>query len=171
MAKYQLFKLKKSEQGQLLVEAVIAISFMVIGVLTFFGLLAQSVGYSRTISENYTATYLAAEGIEVVKNIIDANVLQGNPWNEGVPRGNYEVEFDSTNLFQAYMDRYLRIDDDGLYSYDFSGLETPFKRMVSITFNPDRPSDEIVVHSKVSWKSRGRSSVVDLEDHFFDWRE
>lgn len=169
MAKFPLFKLNNADspKGQLIVEAIIAITFLIIGVLTFFGLLAQSMGYYRIISDQYTATYLAAEGIEVAKNIIDSNYLQKLPWNQGVMAGDYEVDYKTTSLSQLNQNRYLRIDGNGVYDYDINGRLSPFKRVVSVA----TPSaGEIVVNSTVTWGERGVTYKVNLEDHFFDWR-
>ncbi|PIR44358.1 hypothetical protein COV23_00185 [Candidatus Wolfebacteria bacterium CG10_big_fil_rev_8_21_14_0_10_31_9] len=161
-------------KGQLIVEAVVAISFIVIAVVSFFGLLAQSVGYNRFVSENYTATYLAAEGIEVIKNIIDSNILNARPWNLNIGSGDYEIEYNTTSVATPnYSDRVLRINSDGIYTQDLSGQETPFKRKISIRYNSSRIplGDEIIVNSIVTWTSRGQNQQVNLEDHFFNWRE
>jgi len=65
-------KSKKSRNsGQSLVEMLVAISVIVIALLGILVLVNRSLGINRVASEHYTATYLAAEGIELVKNLID----------------------------------------------------------------------------------------------------
>jgi len=82
------------------VEAMIAISVMVIGLLGIFSLTSQSLGLYRVAYEQYVAVNLAAEGIEVVKNMIDTNVIAGSvQWNEGLAiDGDFGIQYDSRSL-------------------------------------------------------------------------
>ncbi|MEK7182766.1 MAG: prepilin-type N-terminal cleavage/methylation domain-containing protein, partial [Patescibacteria group bacterium] len=59
------------ETGQTLVELMIAMSVMSVGLLGVFAVLSQSLGLNRVVANQYVAANLAAEGIEVVKNIAD----------------------------------------------------------------------------------------------------
>lgn len=154
------------KKGQLLIESGIAISILVIGLLGIFGLLSRSLGLNNIISSQYIASNLASEGIEVVKNLIDANIIQYRPWNQNISTGSYEVIYNSPAL-ESNQDRFLRFDSsDNIYNYQ-SGQPTFFKRVIEIE---NIGSDEIRVNSKVNWQIRGGSYSVNLEDHFFNWR-
>ena len=87
-----------SEKGQLLVEAMIAISILIIGVFGIFSLLNQSLGLNTIVTSQYIASNLAMEGVEVIKNLIDNNVLQGKAWNEGLNNGDYRVDYSTISL-------------------------------------------------------------------------
>lgn len=155
------------KSGQALVESIVALSVLTMGLLGIITLLSQSLGLNRSVSDNYTATYLGTEGIEVVKSIIDANQIQGRAWNEGLMNGAYEVTYDSVSL-TSNQDRFLRYEPaTNLYSYAGSQATT-LKRTVTI----ERISgDELRVLSRVTWTTRGAGSFdIVLEDHFFDWR-
>jgi len=165
-------------RGQMLIEAIVAITVLSIGLLGVVSLLSNSLGLNRVISENYTATYLAAEGIEVVKNAIDHNAIlraqdPAVPWNQNLSPGAYEVEYGSRAPFPADQNRFLCFDGETkFYSYGACGgpgaAQTKFTRLVTILW----PSpDEIKVTSMVSWKARGGAdSNVAVEDHFMNWR-
>ena len=159
----------KNNKGQLLIESLIGISLIVVGLLGVFSLLSQSLGLRRVASERYVATYLAAEGIEVVKNIIDTNYLNtGTPWNQGISAGgDYEVEYNSASL-QSFQNRsFYYHPESGLYDYN-AGNSTLFKRKISIV---PISSEEARVNSRVDWVTRGGGEFsVDFEDHFFNWR-
>lgn len=73
--------LKKNRRvvGQSLVEMLVAISVIVIALLGILVLVSRSLGINRVASEHYTAAYLAAEGIELVKNRFDRSFLQSSP--------------------------------------------------------------------------------------------
>ena len=87
-----------NNKGQVLLESVVAITVSVFGLLGMFSLLARSVSLSKTITDRYIASHLAAEGIEVIKNMIDTNVLSAMPWNRGLSPGAYEVDYGDTSL-------------------------------------------------------------------------
>ncbi len=158
---------RRGRRGQALLEAIIAGGVLTVGFLGLLALLARSLSVNRVVADNYVASYLAAEGIETVKNMIDANVLQHNAWNNGFRDGVYEVAYDSRSLTPS-QGRFLSFDPaTNLYSYEGS-RDTSYVRKIFVTLvGPD----EMAVNSVVSWTSRGGgSSEINLEDHFFNWR-
>jgi len=160
--------LSSARRGQVLAESLVALGILTTSFLGVFTLLSRSIGLNRVVSDNYTATYLAAEGLEVVKNILDANVLQRMAWNDGITGGDHEVAYDSTALM-SNLGRTLFFDPVSvLYQYD-TGRATAFRRTVTIGYPAN--NDEITVKSVVSWTTRGGGSyTVNLEDHFMNWR-
>lgn len=161
---------QSNKSGQLLLEAMIAISVMVIGLLGIFSLMSQSLGLYRIVYEGYVAANLAAEGVEVVKNLIDTNVMTGGvPWNRGLARdGNFGIQYNSAALDPTLANKNLLYDEvTGTYNYTI-GTATGFKRTVRIT---NISSDQIQVNSIVEWKGRGGVDLdINLEDHFYNWR-
>ncbi len=163
-------KIESHRSGQLLIEMLVALGILTVGFLGVMSLLSRAIGLNRVVADNYTATYLAEEGIEIVKNILDGNVIQGKGWNEGfgIGNGDFEVDFSSDTLVQS-QDRFLTLDQSAnLYGYGFSSA-TPFKRVVRIDIDGSG-GNEIIVNSEVGWVSRGGNYNVNLEDHFFNWR-
>ena len=158
---------KVKNKGQALLEAIIAISVLTSGFLGILTLLSRSLSLNRVVSDNYTATYLAAEGIEVVKNLVDTNRILRRSWNTGLSDSSFEVEHFSQSL-ETDQNRFLLYDPNThLYSYN-GPTQTNFKRKVTIALIG---SDEIKVNSLVSWTTRGGGSFsMNLEDHFFNWR-
>jgi len=150
------------------VELMIAMSVMSIGFLGVFAVLSQSLGLNRVVANQYIAANLAAEGIEVVKNIADSNVLQGQAWNAGLTNGDFGVEHNSVNLNKDWANSPLKFDSaTGLYSYGV-GTPTNFRRTVSVTNLTD---NEMQVKTVVKWPDRGGAEFkVELEDRFFNWR-
>jgi len=158
----------KNTKGQAIVESIIALSVLTVGFLSLIALMSNAIGLSKVNSEYYVATYLAAEGIEVVKNIIDTNVIARKSWNDGLATdGDYEVEYNSSSLLPN-QNRYLNFDfnpNNKTYNYS-AGERTPFKRVIRID---NINSNHIKVKSTVFWTSRGGAQFqVDLEDHFYN---
>ena len=156
--------------GQVMVEAMLAITIAVIGLLGIFSLVSRSLSLNRVVLDRYIGTYLAAEGIEIVKNMIDANVIQAKPWNVDLASGSYEVDYNDSTL-QPGSNRFISHDSaSGFYSYD-SGKPTRFKRSVTIEYPGAGAGEKMKVNSVVKWTTRGGGNFeVNLEDHFFNWR-
>ena len=87
----------RRNRGQAIIEVLVAVSMLTVGFLGVVTLLAKSLGLNRVVTESYTATYLAVEGVELVKNLIDANSIAGagTPWNSGLTDGTYEADYAS----------------------------------------------------------------------------
>lgn len=154
--------LLQNKKGQVLVEALIAITLMVVGLLGIFSLVSRSFSLNRVVADQYVGTYLAAEGIELVKNLVDQN------WTTIADKGGglFEIDYESRDLDDTFPDTKLFIDPDGYYNY-ISGEKTKFTRLITI----ETPSsDEIIVFSRVEWTTRGGGKFnVNLESHFFNF--
>lgn len=162
--KAQSFKFQENK-GQLLIESMIGISIAVVGLLGILGLLSQSTSLNRVVSNQFIGNYLAAEGIEIVKNLIDANIIQHRSWNEGFLSGNFEADYTSLSL-EPNQNRHLLFDSaSNFYGYQ-NGTPTSFTRTINIELVG---SEEIKVNSIVKWTTRGGQFEVNLEDHFFNW--
>ena len=162
-----------SRKGYLFIEAMVAISIIILGILGMVVLLSRSLSINRVISDQFDASYLASEGIEVVKNIIDANVIQGRPWNDGLGNGDFEIVYNSL-IMEPDSNRYLLFDSGtGRFNYQTGSL-TFFVRTVSLEQIDDDcvpGAERIRVNSLVEWRTRGGGDFkIDLEDNFFDWR-
>lgn len=174
-----------SRRGQTLVEALIALSILTTGFVGIVGLLTRSFQLNRTTADDTQATYLAAEGIEVAKNIIDYDVYyglaQGNgDWgcsfdlNVG-QKADYALEYDTvppancSPMPQLTSDQLYFSSSTDLYTYSsFGNPATDFTRDVWITA---ASSDELDVQSIVTWHNGGLSNTITLEDVFYNWRQ
>jgi four helix bundle protein len=153
--------------GQIMVEALIAITIAVVGLLGIFAFLSQSLGLNRNVANRYVATYLAAEGIELVKNIAD-----GSSWGGFINTAcaeEYEISYEESSL-SCFTDKFLKFDPStGVYGYRL-GENTKFKRKIVIT--EPQPGVEVQVVSEVTWEDRGGVKMkIDLEDHFFNLKQ
>lgn len=175
----------KKRGGQVLIESIIAISVATVGLLGILTLLSRSISFNRYVTDSFVATYLSAEGIEVVKNIEDTNNTNHDQWNRYLDQGSYEVQYDTSPTSLDPSRGLISISSDpavlsarplnfnplnGIYGYDATSSQpTIFSRTVQIT-GPGANNDEIKVVSVVRWNDKGDEKQVTLEDHFFDWR-
>ncbi len=66
----------RNQQGQTLIETMVAIFIMVMGIVSALGLALYSLNASTGITKQIVAVGLAREGLEVVKNMRDTNWLK-----------------------------------------------------------------------------------------------
>ena len=77
------------DKGFTLLEVLAALFIMMMGVLGIFGLITRTVTFDSSVNSQLVASYLAQEGLELVRNIRDTNFLKihkgaGGQWNDGL---------------------------------------------------------------------------------------
>ena len=157
---------KLNSDGFTLIETIVAVGIIAMGFVAVLVLITTSVSYISNIQNRLTAANLAAEGIEVVRNIRDNNWLQNLAWDNGLSDGDYNIAYNSLSL-NSYADTELLVDaSNGLYNYS-SGNSSGFKRKISIS---NLSSYEIQVISTVTWQRKGINYANSAEEHLFNWK-
>lgn len=160
------------QKGSTLIEVMVALSILVVSVFSIFSLVNRSISLNRVVTDQYVAGFLAAEGVEIVKNIIDTNLSAPHcrAWNYGLTRQKNEAVFNSAVLLPASGNPLRFNPSTGLYTYS-DGEPTRFYRTIEIE-NIGNPVEELRVNAIVSWRGRGGSeNSVNVEDHFYSWRD
>jgi len=182
--------ISNTRRGQMMVEAMVASVVGVVGILGIVSLLTNSLVKSTQVGENFAATYLAAEGVEVVRSLVDENYTNGqmDPWDTIFADGVniYEMQYDvSMSDFLAtfgvstyeFMNRIsknpsvitpLKKTAGGIYGY--AGTPTPFSRIITLEYDKATTPFRIKITSRVTWVSRGQTLNVSMEDFAYDWR-
>ena len=91
------FSLKKSG-GFTLVETLVSILIFGVTLTAIFYLLTNNLKDASLIKDNFIASGLVQEGVEVVRNIRDSDWYTGNPFGTAIPDGSYRVQWDSRAL-------------------------------------------------------------------------
>jgi len=171
-------KWNRQQGGQLLVEAMVAISLMLVGLMGIFGVLSRSLGLSRVAADQFVAANLASEGIEIAKNIFDSDI-GAKAWNAGFADERcYYADYKSTSLEGPIDCEYEDIDEktklyldegSGLYSHDVGDGQSKFSRIIRVELGSG--VEMVKVISEVFWTERGGlDSRIAVEDHFYNWR-
>lgn len=181
-------------RGFTLLETLVAIAIMMVAIGSAFGLAPEGLVGARFVRNQTTATYLAQEGLELLRNMRD-NAMFFAP-NQGDPLNWLSAVSDC-------IDRDCLIDavDENLETCDFKGCppllyatvkdggivygntqflrtdpdarQSIFTRTIRIkkVFNQqiDRDDTEALVTVKVSWQEGSLSKVTVLNDTLFDW--
>jgi len=173
---------RASRSGQSIIEAVIAISILTVGFLGIAALLSQSLYLERVVADQTTATYLAAEGIELMKNLSDHDVYMrlaglGPGWGNCLPHPGWneiELDYSSLDCSRSFdSGDFLKFDPaTGLYGYNLLAADNPvatnFTRDIRVFWAPGQPNMD--VQSIVSWSTGPfTSQTVVLEDYFYNW--
>ncbi len=168
-----------SQKGQSLIEVMVAITMLTVGFLGISSLLSRSLALNRVVTNQLTATYLASEGIEIAKNLIDHDVYGQSSgattgWGSCFNKGRTDFELDYTTIdcstlasFVFPGDPLWYHPDTHLYDYNESGgIATSFTRRIRVEMS----GDEITVIAIVYWPGFGGSAgSINLEDHFYKW--
>ena len=169
---------KKKQKAFTLVEVLIAVSILTIGILSGFILITKVLYNTAVIQDRLTASFLAQEGIELVRQVRDSNFLQimngeSVEWKDGLADGSYTIESKAGSeqpITLVFVDTgegsdFLYNDDTKIYNYT-TGEPTTFNREIKITTIND---DEIRVESIMKWKTRTIDFNLIVEDHLFNW--
>ncbi len=135
----------KKSKGFSLIEVLIAISILLVGVLSAFALVSRSLASVPVIQDRLVASFLAQEKLEGVRKVRDSNFLkilhdiEVDDWASGIV--DQEDNFDLNNV--------------------------TFTRKIVVT--PIDPDVHLKVECTVSWKTRGHPYSFTAEDHLFNW--
>lgn len=159
------FKKFKLEEGQSLVEMIVAIAIIVTGLV---GALALTISNLTGVGEAGTrvvASNLAREGVEVVRNLRDANWLQNLAWDTGLFLGDdftaiavfnsttnkWHLDFSPNGISEVTAKLYR--GPENLYLQDISppaGTATQYARLLTldpICFNAATKTETITGNS------------------------
>lgn len=153
-----------------LLEVLIAVFVLLIGVVGSVDLITTSFSQVLVNESKLTATYLAAEGLEIVRNIRDNNINNGLSWNDGLSNGNYRVDWLSNNLrsISETKDAQLLVSNTYGFNYQEGGFSR-FYRIITIV-DEDPNDGKIFIKSKVFFKVRGKDFQTEVSEYLFDWR-
>ena len=156
-----------SNAGFTLVEALVSLLIFSVALTAIFYLLANNLKAASLVKNNFIASGLVQEGMEVVRNLRDNDWYLGNSFGTTIPDGTYRAQWNSQALLPLAPDPYLKKDSgNGLLSYD-TGNDTVFKRTVTISAVSGIEKRVMVA---VTWNERGIPKSVSAEDHLFDWK-
>lgn len=168
-----LKKTKLSKNGGFTLVEILVVIFIfgiVIGAaMTLFNL---NVFGANTVKNNYIASGLIQEGIEVMKNLRDSDWHSGKSFGSfgssvGVTAdGSYIGQWNSAQLAN-FVDAFLKENTaTGLFSYD-EGVDTIFKRKIELS-TVSAVEKKVVV--TITWNQRNLARSLSAESHLFNWK-
>lgn len=172
-------KLLKYKNGFTLIELLVSVAVLTVGIGAALSLISQNLKSASYFRNQTTAAYLAVEGIELVKNKRDGNLLSGANWLSGFnncinENGCYidaaTSVIDKCNGPGPEKCPNLKYDSSiNFYNYS-NGRETIFIRKIRIENVPQNLDEEKII-SEIKWSDRFGSHNYQLNDHIFNWPE
>ena len=190
-------KIKKT--GFTLVEALVAISILMIAIASPM-LLAQKSLSSATLSKDQMiASFLAQDAIETIRNIRDQIAVNPNGGSSdwlALLKDCYCTTTDKCDLNDLSKSEYCVLDtttgtvyskdpvknplkisytndgENNFTKYDYVGAEnSKFSRYINIQMNPYGNKDEAIANVKVSWEAPAGTQSIDIQDFLYNYSE
>lgn len=166
-------RISQSRGGFTLVEVMVALFIVMVGIMSGYGLINQTIVASNAASMKMTAAYLAKEGLEIVKNIRDSNYVYNNnhgggvAWNNGLVSclGGCKAQYDSFALSSATPGQSLKYDSSSGFNYS-TGSVTAYNRIITVDASVAGQLSVIVV---VGWSEHGNSHSLTAQENLYNW--
>lgn len=154
-----------------MIESVVGISMAMTALLSTLALFTKTLHYSALTDKKLVGTHLAAEGIELVKNMIDADYVQGSKMGSGFGVSDvntFQVSYDKNNILTDKAGISL-LFNEGEYTYT-AGTPSGFVRDITTTRLRDTNANVYEVSVSSTVKYAGMDDIV-VEDRFYNWRQ
>ena len=159
--------------GFTLLEVLFSLFTMVAVIIAVFSLVQQTTSFLPLSGQRLIASYLAQEGIEIVRNLRDTNKIKGDDWLTGLTGcvSGCEADYSSQSL-ASWTGRYL-LNNNSFYNYTV-GQTTNFQRKIILTTadaleNPDPDTDILKIEVQVFWHEKGRTHSFLTTEKLYNW--
>ncbi len=169
-------KKRQNNNGYTLVEVILVITLTGITFVTLYALYASTV--KRNVDNRYEviASNLAQEGVEIVRNIRDENVMFPKPINDGISgtcfpyfeKNTPNPECDNTRIGDVEL-------NDGVYrNCSLGGCVDPTRTVFERTCDIGGDDERMVVTCTVQWDSFANPAIrrkAEATVTLTDWQE
>ena len=155
-----------------MIELVVAIFIITTALVSIVSLANKNI-QAQSINENtLTASLLAQEGLEIVRNMRDSNWQNGHNWL-GVGAGYdlsgaFGVDYNFSITPYNNIDEAIIYKQGEFYSHESAGEATIFKRLINVVFDPIYP-DKLEVDCTVKWTNRGNDQTYVASMELYNW--
>ena len=163
-------KRAKHNEGQIMIESIVAISIALTALVSALSLVTNSLHYNALANQRLIGSHLAAEGVELVRNMLDRDFAMGAVWGSSLPPSPFQVSYDEPAAITTQNGKALSYNN-GTYSYQkvATSINSGFIRDITATKISDANGVyEVSVSSTV--RMAGEDPIV-IEDHFYNWRQ
>ncbi|MBU1557668.1 prepilin-type N-terminal cleavage/methylation domain-containing protein [Patescibacteria group bacterium] len=142
-------------KGFTLIEAMVAISVLLIAITGPLSMATQGLRSSRFAKNQIVSFYLAQDAVEYMRGVRDANILSDSAWIGTLYDciGVYcQVDVTTSSISLCGTEcPLLRKSADGLYGYNSEWEETDFRRKVRVYHRIGSNLDEAYVEVEILW--------------------
>lgn len=189
---------KPQQSGFSLLETLVAISILTLAITGTLSVVATNVTTASNAKDRITASYLAQDALEYVRNMRDTGAIQRGKGEQGACGNQHPPDWcsdwlgeladclgddigdacaiDTTKDFDNAVlsdgSQMLFFDNDvdaGFYTYESSGnIETPFSREVLV--NEIESDQEAVITVRMRWQPQLIPHEIIISEHIFNWQ-
>lgn len=153
-------------KGFTLIEIIVATFLLTVGTAGAYSLIQKTIIFTSISASQLQASYLAQEGIEIIRNIRDTNYLEGDLWDDGIALGeDYRLDYQSDSFPELVCGPYLK--SNGSFYACSADEDSKFQRKITVA-KPE--ADKMTVSIEVSWQERGNSHQVLAQTELYNWR-
>jgi type II secretory pathway pseudopilin PulG len=178
--------LSQKSSGFILVEVIVSIALLMLAVPAALTIASKSVFLASYSKDQVIATYLAQEGIEIIRNKRDENILGGLSWKQGFDspsncgfpqecRVDYGVGVPDPLIEKCTGSCTLVLSVDtasGVYAYKTGGTWVPTKFSRSVQTNDFSVNpNEIRITSTVTYMAGGVNKTLTMVDNLTSWAQ
>lgn len=158
----------KHNRGFSLLEVTVAVSILIVGIVSVISLTNSSLSGAQLSKMRLISAGLAQEGIEIVRDIREFNLDKSgwNNWYDSIINGDYNVQYNDTNLRPFSVAPLMFNPSTLLYQYD-SGNDSLYYRRINLQKISSHQIDVLV---EISWTAKGREHSLIAEDQLWNWR-
>lgn len=153
--------------GFTLIEIIFVLAIISSVMVAVFSLVQRTTGFLPGSGNKLIASYLAQEGVEIVRNLRDNNrfIVPTVPWNDGLTAcaAGCEADFASQSL-TPWSGQYLK-HDGNFYNYGL-GDNSKFQRKIIITSESD---DVLVIDVQIFWDDKGVAKTISAVEKLYQW--
>jgi prepilin-type N-terminal cleavage/methylation domain-containing protein len=175
------FSRTNHEKGFTIIELMVTIIMLSVGIIGAYSAFSPFVSLTYNISNRFEAAYLGQEGLEIVRNMRDNNVIRSTNnhmanWSDGLLECDLgcQLDYKTGTLAQTFANKlkpydpseFLKINADNAYSYD-DGTNTRFQRKVTIT--QESGPDILKVSVLVTWDYNGSPFNFETVEYLYNW--
>lgn len=163
------------KKGFTLLETLVAIAILLIAVVEPMSIIGGSLSQISTVRDQTLAVNLAQEGIEIVRQKRDSNMLvcwgsflpSCATWSNGLTGGDYIIDPTAVNPIISCPcgDTKIYLDGNNFYVQGSGVTATQFSRVVNITDIP--LSAEKIITSTVTWSVGGTLKTIQVQESIF----
>ncbi len=153
-------------KGFTIIELVVAIFVLTLGIIGIYSAFSVMAVATSQMSERFIASYLAQEGMELVRNMRDNNWINDRDWTAG-----FDLCYLEPGCQADYKTETLTPYTKGSY-LDIDGEETRFSRKITINQIDDHT---LQVKTEVFWPEKatilfnaGQNSII-AEEYLYNW--
>lgn len=169
--KCQRSNVKCSHRGFTLIETMVALTIVLVAVVGPISLIGNSLGDIYYARDQMVAINLAQEGIEVVRQKRDSNLLAGVAWNTGLTDSSYFVDAGKSPplITCSSCDQKIYLDGStGLYYQGVTGTATQFSRIVTTSIPLGGDTHERTITSTVTWNTGNKAGTITATEYLFN---